>query len=67
MNWGLGVDDLVDDFADRTSRSMPEPTKSTLKKHRRQNSKVESMTKRDTRDTILTTASLDVTVTSRRC
>ncbi len=41
MHWGLGVDDLADDFADKTSRSMPEPTESTLKKHRRQSSKME--------------------------
>ncbi len=30
MNWGPGIDDLADDFADRTSRSMPEPTESML-------------------------------------
>ncbi len=30
MHWGLGVDDLADGFAGRTSRSMPEPKKSTL-------------------------------------
>ncbi len=42
---------------------MPKPTQSALKKHRRQSSNVESMTKRDARDTILTTASLDVTET----
>ncbi len=41
MHWGLGVDDLADDFAGRTSRSMPESTKSTLEKHRSQSSKVE--------------------------
>ncbi len=57
VGWRLRVNDLANDFAGRTSRSMPEPTKSTLKKHRRQSSKVESMTKCDTRDTILTTAS----------
>ncbi len=43
--WGLGVDDLSDDFADRTSRNMPEPTNSTPKKHRRQSSRKESMAK----------------------
>ncbi len=59
VGWRLRVNDLANDFAGRTSHSMPEPTKSTLKKHRRQNSKVKSMTKCDTRDTILTTASLD--------
>ncbi len=41
MHCGLGVDDLADEFAGRTLRSMPEPTKSTLKKHRRQTSKVD--------------------------
>ncbi len=63
VGWRLWVNDFANDFAGRTSRSMPEPTKSTLKKHRRHSSKVESMTKRDTRDTILKTASYDATET----
>ncbi len=46
MYWELRVDDLPDAFAGRTSRSMPEPTKSTLKKYRRQSSKMELTTTR---------------------
>ncbi len=52
MHRGLGVDDLADDFGGRTSRSMHEPTKSTLKKHRRQSSKMELTAKDCTRYTI---------------
>ncbi len=52
MHWGLGVDDLADDFAGRTSRSMPQLTKSTLKTHRRQSSKMESPAKDGARYTI---------------
>ncbi len=52
MYWELGVDNLADDFASRTSRSMPEPTKSTPKKHRRQSSKMELAVKDGTRYTI---------------
>ncbi len=45
MHWGLGVYDPTDDFAGMTSRSIPEPSKSTPKKHRRQSSKMELTTK----------------------
>ncbi len=55
MTWRLGVDDLANDIASRPSRSIPEPTKSTLKKHQKQSSKMESMTKGGARNTILTT------------
>ncbi len=57
MGWRLPVDDLENDFAGMTSCSMLKPMKSTLVKHRRQSSKVESMTKRDARDIISTMAS----------
>ncbi len=52
MQWGLGVDNLADGFAGRTSRSMPERTKSTLKKRRRQSSKMELTAKDGARYTI---------------
>ncbi len=52
MHWRLGVDDLADDFAGRTSRSMPKPTKSTLKKHWRQSTKMELTAKDGARYTI---------------
>ncbi len=52
MHWGLEVDDLTVEFAGRTSRSMPEPTKSTLKKHRSQSSKMELTAKDGARYTI---------------
>ncbi len=38
MNWGLGVENLAYGFACRASRSMHDPTTSTLKKHRSQSS-----------------------------
>ncbi len=56
MHWGLGVDDLADDFVGRTSRSVPEPTKSMLKKHRRQGCKSELSAKVGARTTFYTTA-----------
>ncbi len=49
MNWELRVDCLTDVFVGRTSRSMPEPTKSTLKIHRGQSSKMELTVKDDAR------------------
>ncbi len=52
VGWRLRVNDLANDFVVRTSRSMPEPTKSTLKKHRRQSLKVWSMAKDNARFTI---------------
>ncbi len=35
MNWGVGVDDHMNDFASRMSSSIPKPMKSTLQKYKR--------------------------------
>ncbi len=56
LGWRFWVDDLANDLAGRTSCSMPKPSRSMLKKHRRQSSEVESMPKNNAQDTILATA-----------
>ncbi len=53
MNSGLGVDDLADDPVGRTPRSMPEPTKSTLKRHRRHSSKMELTAAQNAAQTVI--------------
>ncbi len=46
------VDDVTDDFADRTASSMSKPSEAALQEHWREGAEVKAMTQNSARDTV---------------